>query len=408
VAHLLLLSQRIPYPPNKGEKIRTFQILKHWSKSHDIHLGCFIDDENDWQYRKNLDAYCKSTKYVGLSSLTSYLKAIPALLTGGALSVAFFHRKAMQHWTDYMLATVKPEIIVIFSSAMAQYLQGKNHGAKVIIMDFMDVDSDKWVQYAPTARFPMNWIYRREGRTLLEFDKQVTLETDASIYVTPNEVELFDRLAPETKGKSIAIANGVNLDYFSPDNDYIRTDDMAEGPSICFTGVMNYRPNVDAVSWMRKQVLPIIWKSEPNLKFYIVGSSPNDEVKSLASDKVIVTGRVEDVRPYVHFSSAVVTPLRIARGIQNKVLEAMSMQKIVVVTPHALEGIAAEAGKDLLLGTTAEEFAAQVLVALKKSKMKKPSVMAKNARQLTQDKYSWQSKFKEYDHLIAKIMKAKK
>lgn len=409
MANLLLLSQRIPFPPNKGEKIRTFQMLKHWSKSHDIHLGCFIDDENDWQYRETLDGFCKSSKYIALNSLTSYLNVIPALLSGKALSVAFYHREAMQHWTDYMIAVQKPEIIVIFSSAMAQYVSYKDHGAKVILMDFADVDSDKWLQYARTAKFPMNWIYSREGRTLFEFDKKVTEGTDASIYVTQNEVDLFDRLAPETKGKSHAISNGVDLNYFNPEHKYPRPKEMKEGSfNICFTGVMSYRPNVDAVTWLCREVLPIIWQSLPELKFFIVGSAPNNDVLKLASDKIIVTGRVEDVRPYIHYSNAATTPLRIARGIQNKVLEAMAMEKITVVTPQALEGIEASDGKELYLAATAEDYAAAVLKAVQKPDPKAARETKKQARKTAIEKYSWQAKFKQYDALIQKISNAKK
>ncbi|PCI51328.1 MAG: sugar transferase [Alphaproteobacteria bacterium] len=404
MAKILVLTQRIPYPPNKGEKIRVFQFIKHWCLDNELHLGCFVDDDNDWQYVKTLEKICQTSCFTGLNKKTSYLRMLRGLIRGESLSTAFFYSGKFQKWVDETIEKVKPDIIIIFSSAMAQYIVGQRGIPGIKIMDFVDVDSDKWAQYAKKSRFPMSWVYAREARKLLEFDRMVARETDASVFVTRNEVDLFNRLAPENQGKSHAIPNGVDLDYFDQRHQF-------ENPSeedcsyLVFTGIMDYKPNMDAVTWMVNHVLPLVWQKNPDVFFYIVGSSPSDKVKALGKhDRVVVTGRVPDVRPFVSHAIAAVAPLRIARGIQNKVLEAMAMGKITIVTPFALEGIEAEPGEELLLARDEQSFASHIFHILEGTL----SVdIAKQARDCVEEKYSWQSRFEQYDKLFTLINKVK-
>lgn len=402
MAKILVLTQRIPYPPNKGEKIRPFQLIKRWSGENELHLGCFVDDHNDWQYVEELKKLCKSSRFIGLNKKTSYLRMLGGMLRGEPLSTAFFYSGKFQKWVDETIESINPDVLVIFSSAMAQYVIGRHQFPGLRIMDFADVDSDKWAQYAKKSRFPMKWIYAREAGKLLKFDRKVAQNTDASIFVTQNEVDLFNRLAPENKDKSHAIPNGVDLDYFDRSHHF---DNPAgtDCPYLVFTGVMDYKPNVDAVTWLVKQVLPLVWQEIPDICFYIVGSSPAEAVKALGRhDRVIVTGRVPDVRPYVCHAVAAVAPLRIARGIQNKVLEAMAMSKITLVTPFALEGIDAEPGKELLLAGDKLSFANNILDIMNG---KLPVDMAEQARKCVEEKYSWQSKFEQYGNLLALLNK---
>ncbi len=402
MAKILVLTQRIPFPPNKGEKIRPFQFIKRWSEKDEIHLGCFVDDKNDWQYVKNLEKLCRTSCFIGLNKRMSYMRMLGGMIRGEPLSTAFFYRKKFQKWVDEAIDKIKPDILIIFSSAMAQYIIGRYQLPHIRVMDFADVDSDKWVQYVKKSSFPMKWIYAREAKKLLKFDRNVALNTDASVFVTQNEVDLFDRLAPESLGKSHSIPNGVDLDYFDHSH-HFENPSKKDSPYLVFTGVMDYKPNVDAVTWLVRNVLPIVWQEIPEVCFYIVGSSPSEEVKALGKhDKVFVTGRVPDVRPYVSHAAAAVAPLRIARGIQNKVLEAMAMSKITVVTPFALEGIDAEPGKELLLAKDEQSFANCIFDILNG---KQPVDMAQQARKCVEEKYSWQSKFEQYGNLLKLINK---
>src|SRR5947209_14850594 len=312
---LLFLTQRIPYPPIKGEKIRPLQILRHLAKRYTVHLGCLIDDPDDWQHVKVMQALCGETYFARLDPRLAKLTCLRGLLTGEPLSKVYFYDRGLAAWVAKLLAERRPERAFICSSAMAQYLLGKPHFPARTVMDFADVDADKWRQYAETQSGPMRWVYARESRALLSYDRRVGAAVDASTFVSPAEAALFREVAPELAAKTYAVNSGVDADYFSPQHSFASP---YQGEAVVFTGTMSYWPNVDAVTWFAHEILPLIRRSRPALQFYIVGSSPSPEVAKLAAmPGVVVTGRVVDVRPYVSCAAAVVVPLRIANGIQN-------------------------------------------------------------------------------------------
>ncbi len=351
---LLFLAQRCPYPPNKGDKITTWNLLKYLSARYRVHLGTYIDDPHDWQYADVLRQQCQSVYLANLNPTYCKFKSLTGLLTGEALSVSFYRHSAMQAWVNNKLAT-GVERVFVYSSAMARYVL--NTTGPVRIMDFADIDSDKWRQYAEVARWPMSWIYRREGSKLLQWERNIARKFDHSLFISEAEADDFRKLAPESAGKIAALSNGVDSNYFSPDRDYPNPYPL-ESPQLVFTGAMDYRPNIDAVVWFAREVLPLIRQHHSNAGFCIVGNRPAAEVQDLSSiPGVLVTGRVEDVRPYLAHAAAVVAPLRIARGIQNKVLEGMAMAKTVVCSPQGLEGITADVGQELLVAEGAAAFA---------------------------------------------------
>ena len=231
----------------------------------------------------------------------------------------------------------------------------------------------------------MKWIYQREARRLLEYERRVAASFDASLFVSPEEARLFQSMAPESAKKIGHFSNGVDADYFSPAHKF-PTPFTAGEEALVFTGAMDYWPNIDAVQWFVQEVLPGVRAQRPNVVFYIVGSRPAPQVQALASQAgVCVTGTVPDVRPYLAHAHAAVAPLRIARGIQNKVLEAMAMARPVVVSAQALEGIAANAGEDLLLAEDAEAFVAALL-----HQLAHPAPgLGNRAREKVLEQYSW-------------------
>jgi sugar transferase (PEP-CTERM/EpsH1 system associated) len=333
---LLFLAHRIPYPPNKGDKIRSYHFLKYLTSKYKVHLGTFIDDPNDWKYTGKLDALCAETCYLGLNPLQAKIKSLQGLLTGEALSLPYYKNQAMQDWVDKTLKTHSIKKVLIFSSVMARFIN-QTHDVEMIV-DFVDVDSDKWTQYAASKKGISKWIYQRESRYLLNYEKTVAEQAQASFFVSEQEAALFKKLAPEVSEKVTHINNGVDTDYFSPGHSF-PTPYPADEEAVVFTGAMDYWANVDAVKWFAEDVFPAIAKKYPRVRFYIVGSRPAKEVEALASNGVIVTGAVDDVRPYLAHAKLAVAPLRIARGIQNKVLEAMAMGKYVIATSAAMEGI---------------------------------------------------------------------
>lgn len=393
---LLFLAHRIPYPPNKGDKIRSWHVLKHLASRYRVHLGCFIDDEQDRQYEAMLREVCADCHFSSLSRLQGLARSLGGLASGAPLSLAYYRDSGLQRWVRGVYETHAPENAYVFSSQMAGYVRGVGDLASRSVMDFVDVDSDKWSQYARSKRWPMRGLYEREARTLEAFEGEVAREFMASLFVSPHEAALFRTRAPQSAAKVHSMPNGVDYDYFSPDQDFPRPfspDDQA----IVFTGAMDYWPNVDAVVWFAETVMPLIVSKAPKAKFYIVGGKPDSRVRGLASAAVCVSGQVPDVRPYLAHAGAVVAPLRIARGIQNKVLEGMAMARPVIATPEAAEGLEDIRTGEICVSASADAFAEAVIGALGGAEGT-PDGAAARSRIL--ERYSWDRALETLDVLL--------
>jgi sugar transferase (PEP-CTERM/EpsH1 system associated) len=385
VEHLLYLAHRIPYPPNKGDKIRSYHLLRHLASRYQVHLGTFIDDPDDWKHVDTVKAMCGETYFGKLDPRLARVRSLKALASGKPLTLDYYRDAGLQKWVDRLKSKLPVARVLVFSSAMAQYVRPEQYARRVI--DFVDIDSDKWTQYARQKPWPMDRVYAREGRLLLRYERRVAREFDASLFVSPQEAAMFAGMAPESAGRIAAFSNGVDSAYFSPhhnlENPY---GDGNCGPVMVFTGAMDYWPNIDAVQWFARDVLPGIQARHPGARFYIVGSRPAREVQELAAlPQVHVTGTVPDVRPYIAHAQLAVAPLRIARGIQNKVLEAMAMAKRVLVSPQALEGIAATPGHELLLASDADSFIEEACAALSGDNAE----MERAARARVEASYNW-------------------
>lgn len=382
---LLLLVHRIPYPPNKGDKIRSYHLLKHLAKDYRVHLATFVDDPADWQHVPHVEAMCASSHFAGLNPALARVRSLGALVKGRSLSLDYYRDATLQRWVDQTVAAHGIERILVFSSAMAQYAE--NHPGARRVVDFCDVDSDKWRQYAEKKAWPVSWLYRHEANQLLSYERRVAREYDASLFVSAPEAELFRSLAPESIGKIGFFNNGVDTEYFSPELGHANPYQPGER-AIVFTGAMDYWPNVDAVQWFASAIFPALRARHGDLRFYIVGARPTAAVQALAQHEgVTVTGTVPDVRPYIAHAKVAVAPLRVARGIQNKVLEAMAMATPVVVSPQALEGIDAVPGTELVLAEDAADFVEAVSALL----CVPEHGIGKAARARVERQYSWPS-----------------
>lgn len=391
---LLFLAHRIPYPPDKGDKIRSWHMLRHLAKNWRVHVGAFVDDPADWAHAEVLKGLCADVCLRPLNSRAGKLRSLVGLATGRALTLPYYQDAELERWVRAKLDG-GVRAVVVYSSAMAQFVMHAQGARR--IMDFVDIDSDKWRQYAPTKFRPLSWLYAREGRKLLEWERQVARDFDASLFVSEAEARDFRRLAPESAHKVGYFNNGVDTEYFSPDHVF-DSPIPTGGPSLVFTGAMDYWPNVDAVLWFAREVLPLIRKAVPEVRFLIVGSRPGAAVQGLAGSGVEVTGRVPDVRPYLAHAAMVVAPLRIARGIQNKVLEGMAMGKAVVATPQALEGISAQVGAEVLVAEDAGAQAETVLRLLREPGTA-GSVGAAARRRVAAD-YTWAPNLARLDALL--------
>lgn len=362
---LLFLCHRIPFPPNKGDKIRSFNILKELNKTFDVHLGCFIDDPFDKQYTETLKQHCTSLFTLEQNKLVAKVKGLTGFISGKPITLPYYFDKKMQQWVNRTIASENITKSFIYSSSMAQYLDnlaelpidGDDTEFERVI-DFVDVDSDKWRQYAEKKSGIAKWFFEREHKLLAKYEDLVCQAFSYSLFVSPDEAAFFrDRQTVAAQPKVQSLLNGVDVDFFSPEAT-LSHETLPEKPFISFTGAMDYWANVDAVLWFVEFVWPSIIAQSPEAIFVIVGGNPAPEIKALADKKgIVVTGRVHDVRPYIAKAACVVAPLQIARGIQNKVLEAMSLDKPIVLTSMAMEGINAPESSSIRLCDDANDYA---------------------------------------------------
>jgi len=396
MANILYLVHRLPYPPNKGDKVRSFHLLKHLSERHRVFLGTFVDDPDDESYVETVRNYCADV-YVGhLNPRLARLKSLVGLLTGEALTIPYYADRGLRHWVDGVGRKHSLDAVVVFSSAMAQYA---DFTKLPVLVDFVDADSAKWGQYATVRSWPMSWLFRREANKLLEFERAMARQSKRSFFVADNEADLFRRLAPECGEVIETLCNGVDTEYFAPRDDSPSPYSKAE-TVVVFTGAMDYWPNVDAVNWFAAEVMPKLRPKWPGLRFWIVGRNPATPVRDLSGTDVVVSGTVPDVRPYLQYADVVVAPLRVARGIQNKILEAMAMARPVVASAGCVSALDATAGSELLAAETAEEFARAIDGIL--SVPERAGDIGKAARQAVVERYSWSAHLSGIDrHLLA-------
>ena len=390
---LLFLCHRIPYPPDKGDKIRSYHWFRALAKRFRVHLAAFVDDPRDWQYREAVQALCASTLLLPLDSRRARLRSLSGLLRGEPLTLPYYRDRRLRAWIAELGEVTR---VFVYSSAMAQYAQGPAFKNARRVIDFVDVDSDKWRQYAERRRGPMGMVYKREANRLEAFELAIARSWDASLFVSPAEADWFRaRFGPGTERVS-AVSNGVDSAWFNPELGFADPFPSDTLPLV-FTGAMDYWANVDAVTWFVQEVWPRVRERVPSAAFHIVGSRPTTAVQALAGNGVVVTGRVPDVRPYLRHAHAVIAPMRIARGIQNKVLEGMAMARPVVVTPKGLEGIAAADGREVLVAEDAAGFARQVLRALQGETPE----LGKAARELVLRDYAWVDHCRRLVELVA-------
>ena len=345
---ILFLTSRVPFPPNKGDKIRTYHVLRHLTARHDVFCACFCDTLNDNQYVGELRSICRDVLVVpwGKSSL---IRGAWNLARGGTVTLGAFSSHAMM---EKIVSWGRFDAAYAFSGAMAPFALATNAGRRML--DLCDVDSEKYFDYARDARFPMSQFYRCEGERLRGHELNWLEHFDASVVITDRERRVIDA----NRSKLHVIPNGVHLQLDSP------LPSIA--PASCsFIGAMDYPPNIDAVSWFASEIWPHVFRQHRQARFRIVGRNPARQVRQLEKlPGVLVCGEVPDVTPHLLMSRVIVAPLRIARGLPNKVLEAMAARRPVVTTPQVAAALHAGDGQELLVAEDAAEFSARVIELL--------------------------------------------
>ena len=396
---ILYIAHRVPYPPNKGDKIRSYNILRHLAERFDTSLATLIDDAGDAQWLPKLESHTSHLVYARIDQWGRKMLSARALLEGRSISQCFFYSQTLQDRIDSLLDDQRYDVILCSSSPMAEYLFRSRHfdngfgGARRVI-DLIDVDSHKWLQYAETAGPVKSWVYTQEARHRGNFERRIYEYFDKLVLVSDQEKQYFP--GGDSASKIVGVPNGVDLEYFHPK---YSNRDPEQPPTLIFCGMMDYWPNIEGVIWFVERVFNKIRAAVPEVQFFIVGGRPTKQVLELNSiPGVTVTGFVDDVREYTGKADVCVVPLRIARGIQNKVLEAMAMQKAIVSTPQALEGILARPHQDLAVEEDPEEFAEKTIQLLRDSELN--DRLARNARACVESSYVWTKNLSMLDHLL--------
>ncbi len=356
MAEILFLVHRAPWPPDRGDRIRSWHMLEALAKLAPVHVAALADTEADAAIaREKMAPLCKSLT-IEVRNVSRPVALAQAVLRGEPVSNRLFRSAALARHVDALIGQGDVSHIVAFSGQMAQYLPARFDGP--VLMDFVDVDSAKFATYAEQdKRQPLSWVHAREARVLGAYEAAVARRVGASLFVSEAEAALFRKQSELGADKVRAVENGIDTDRFDPS---VQLDavEAGEGPLAVFTGQMDYRPNIDAVRWFANDILPLIRQRHSQARFAIVGRAPNDEVRALAAlPGVTVTGEVPDVRPWLAAADAVVAPLLLARGVQNKLLEAMAMARPVVASAAAAEGIDATPGEHLLVADDAAAMA---------------------------------------------------
>lgn len=347
---------------------------------HEVDLFTLADDPEDLNHRGVLLKFCREVTIVRLMKTLGRLKTLPYLFTRQPLSIPYFYSRTLQGTVDAALSKRKYDRIFVYCSAMAQYVETVSDIP--VIVDMVDVDSDKWIQYASYARFPWSFIYKREGKRLRQYE-QATLDRASAVLVS---TEREAALMHSAKTPVHVVSNGVDAEYFKRSAHAL----PYSPPTIVFTGDMAYFPNQQAVEFFARDVLPLIRREVPTTRFLIVGRNPNPQVVALqAIDGVEVTGAVPDVRPYLAQAAVAVAPFVIAAGIQNKILEAMASELPVVATPKAVQGLLPLTMQLIETGGTPEELAAKTSSLLKNQRHARS--LGEMGRQSIMTLYSWET-----------------
>ena len=392
---LLYLVHRLPFPPNKGDKISSHNMLQFFSANWRVHLGTFVDDPEDWQYVDRVKEKCEDACIVGLPRRKRFTGIIMGLLKNESLSLNYYASRELQAWVASTVEKECPDAVLVFSGVMARFVKDVVPPQVPVVFDAEDVDSEKWRSYGASRPWPLSWLYRREADKLLAFEREMAAATDVSIFVSAQEADLFKSLAPESAHKAHFRTQGVDSAYFDPTRSY--DNPYASGQKVLvFTGAMDYWPNVEAVSWFCQHVLPEVREREPDFLFCIVGMKPTDEVMQLGKlPGVWVTGGVPDVRPYLAHALAACLPLQLARGIQNKALEAMAMELPVLATSDALAGILDHPGAQSIV---ADDAPAMVRSAV--DILSRPRQTNAAGRSCVLQHYNWDTNLKRMESFL--------
>lgn len=391
---ILYLCHRLPYPPDKGEKIRAFHEIRALAQRHRVSLLALCDSEVP--DLAPLEAICERVEVFPLNRTSGYLRAALGAVRPRPLTLSFFESPELAERVRELARRERFDVTVVYCSAMARYAAPAPDVPAVL--DMVDVDSAKWAQYSRFAPLPLRPVYALEARRLRRYEASLSGRFQRIVFATGNETRLYRAHAPGAR--AVTVLNGVDVDFFQP-----LDLPKCPHPMLVFTGQMDYFANVDGVVHFARHIFPRLREQVPKVELVIVGRSPVPSVRDLGElPGVQVTGAVGDVRPFLARAWAFVAPLRIAQGVQNKVLEAMASGLPVVASERVLAGIADggfRSGRDLLAAASDEEYV-RALSALLGDEQERDR-LAECARQRLLATYRWAPNLERFEELVGSV-----
>ena len=392
---LLNITHRVPFPPDKGDRIRNYHVLKQLATIADVSLIALADEPVPQSTLDKLSTLCQRVEIVPVDRFSQLRRAGTSALFGGSLtSGAFGHPKVRQTINQWNSA--EPfDAGIVSAAGLAPYLRLPTMRNKPGFVDVVDVDSQKWFDFAEASRPPKRWLYQLEGRRLRQLEAELPDWAAGISLVSLAEAELYNRTVQ--RNAAMAVLNGVDLDYYQPN------PDLTQEQACVFVGALDYLPNIDAACWFAHKVWPKVHAEFPLAEFRVVGRRPTTEVTALAQlPGVKVVGQVPDVRPSVASAMVAVVPIRISRGLQNKVLEAMAMGKPVIAAPPAIVALQTEPGTHLLSATTPEEWHAAIRTLFQSEARRRE--LSQAARAYVEEHHHWDRCLQPLTDAIAKAM----
>ena len=378
---VLYLTHRVPFPPDKGDRIRNYHVLRQLAARAEVWLIALADEPVPPETLVALNKHCARVAVVPVSPRLRKLRAGLSALAGRSLTEGAFHEPAVDGVVAGFLREATFDAALVSASGLAPYLRRGGLRQLPGFVDLVDVDSQKWRDFADAVSFPKRWLYRFEAGRLRKLECELPGWAAAVSLVSPAEARVYEAFAGA--GTATVATNGVDLDYYAP-----VPADAPTVPACAFVGALDYLPNVDAAVSFAREVWPAVRAKVPDAEFHVVGRKPTAEVVRLGElPGVVVVGQVPDVRPYVARAAAVVVPMRLSRGLQNKVLEAMAMAKAVVAAAPALAALDAVPGRDLLCANSPGEWADAVAGLLNDPARRRE--LGASARRYVEDRHHW-------------------
>jgi sugar transferase (PEP-CTERM/EpsH1 system associated) len=388
-----MLTQRLPYAPNRGDRLRAWHMLRVLVPHVEIMVGALVHDTEEAAHIGDMKALAARTVVGRVPHLGNRVRGALSLLGHRALTLSLLDSAELRRELSALVAQARPDVVFAYCSSMARFALEPPLAGLPLVIDMVDADSAKWADLGEKTRGPMGWVYRREAHTLGAFEAQAMRRAKTTLCVNAREADTLRALAPEADVR--IIENGIDLDRFRP------VEPPAESREVVFCGVMNYAPNVEGARWLAREVWPRVRAACPDACLTLVGASPAPDVQALAAPDagITVTGAVPDVRPYLWRAAVAAAPLWTARGVQNKVLEAVAAGLPCVATPPVVQGLPAEVLPTCVEALDAEAFATALVEALRAT----PAARRARADAANLAPLTWESKLRELPAILRAV-----